>query len=233
MTGSQIYQKYASFISKIPETLRNQMLLTGGAAAYLLGSDRPFSNDMDFMAPVELQSNLEKSLNIIFVESTKKPVFHSFAGHLKFGGTDYDVVLRSSIQPLGYAETFTFYLTPEILKRRLSISPCETISANKLFSSHFTTGIIHCVPAEFLVLKKLLAGRGKDLNKYDLYDSHCILTHQKSFDYDYFFSLIETFCPSSDTAIDILIDRLEIIHTEYQNSTAISFRDRIIRRSQL
>ncbi|MBI2463800.1 hypothetical protein HYV57_02500 [Candidatus Peregrinibacteria bacterium] len=216
---SILYQKYANFISKIPETLRGEILLTGGAAAYLLGSDRPFSNDMDFMAPIELQTELEKALNISFTESTKKPVFHSFAGHMNLDGTDYDVVLRSTIQPLGQAETFTFYLTPEILKRRLSIS--TSISSNS------TAGIVYSVPVEFLVLKKLLAGRGKEFGKYDLYDVHRILIHQKPLDHDFFIFLIETFCLSCDVAADIIMSHLEKIDVEYKNPAALFLRDRL------
>ena len=45
------------------------------------------------------------------------------------------------------------------------------------------------------MLIKLLAGRGKELKKYDLYDAQKILEKNKDFDFTFFGQLIRQCCP--------------------------------------
>jgi len=49
-----------------------------------------------------------------------------------------------------------------------------------------------------------LAGRGKELGKYDLYDVEKILEKNKDFDFGFFASLVKNFCKPMKTALIIL-----------------------------
>lgn len=182
---------YWKLMEALPKKLGGRLLLSGGTAAMLMGSDRPFSDDLDFMAPEELREELEKALELKFGMNTKKPVFHSLAAHGKTGKMTFDVILRSVVQPAGWEDAFTFRLTPELEK-------AAWVYRGK--DGH----PIRCVPRELLVILKLLAGRGKELKKYDLYDVECILKNHPDLDEKLFRVIIKTFGKPEYLLVSIL-----------------------------
>lgn len=202
---SEIYSHYRKFLNKIPPNLHDQMLLTGGTVAFLLDSDRPFSNDLDFMVAEEHRKELEDVLKIKFSINKKKPVFHSLAGHLKIGTMNYDVILNSVIEPVGSGMSFEFRITPKILARKMVIMVSEKDSKK-----------MYCVPRELLLIMKLTAGRGQELGKYDLYDAHCILKSHQKIDREFLLELIREFDEGGNLK-RLLRANLERIKNEFEN----------------
>ncbi|PIZ72970.1 hypothetical protein COY07_02535 [Candidatus Peregrinibacteria bacterium CG_4_10_14_0_2_um_filter_43_11] len=174
-----IIKHHQKLTDSLPEQLRGRLFLSGGTAALIMGSDRPFSNDLDFMAPETLREKLEDALELNFSVNTKKPVFHSLAAHGKVDEMTFDVILESVVKPDGQKETFTFHLTPELEQG------AWTYIANGY--------AIKCVPRELLIVIKLLAGRGKEWGKYDLYDAECLLKKQSDLDEGLFRYILKTF----------------------------------------
>jgi hypothetical protein len=212
-----IIKKYEAFLHGLPKHLRGKCLLTGGSAAFLYGSDRPFSDDIDFMIPEktikqfekahpirfearkhrwamhenkELIKKLESHFQIHFAYRKNKPVFHSLAASITVEGISYDVVAKSVIEPFGAGHQFNLSLTPEVMKKRRTFKR----GAHRIV----------CIPKEWLVLTKLLAGRGKELGKYDLYDVEKILERNEDFDFGFFARLVKDFCKPLKTGLVIL-----------------------------
>jgi hypothetical protein len=177
---SDIIKKCSAILDKLPKDMKGSFLLTGGSAAFLYGSDRPFSNDIDFMLPRELAPDMRVVFDARFTYHKNKPVFHSFKTSAEIEQTSYDLIAESIVQPAGRRDMYCFHLTDEIIKRK----------------THFSSGgkSVFCVPKELLVLIKLIAGRGEEMKKYDLYDVQKILTTAKDFDFKFFDELIKTFC---------------------------------------
>ena len=63
---------------------------------------------------------------------------------------------------------------------------------------------VYLVPKELLVLIKLLAGRGKELKKFDLYDVEKML-EVKDFDFTFFKKLISLFLKPLELSVPLLI----------------------------
>jgi hypothetical protein len=194
--------KIKKVFEKIPEGTRSKILLTGGSAAYLYGSDRPFSDDVDFIIEKSIIRELEKSLDLKFGYFTKKPVFHSFKAVAYIGKISYDFIVESIIQPQGVGEQFTIVLNDIVSERK------------KEFDLHGLR--ISCIPKELLVLMKLLAGRGDEVGKYDLTDVWQIVSKNHDFDYGYLKKLISVFCGSPE-ALKILVKNAKKISGKYKD----------------
>lgn len=194
-TIKRITEATKKLMKRLPAGLREQVLLTGGSAAFLYGSDRPFSNDMDFMVPAERISEIEKALGVSFTRHLGKPIFHSLKAVFEEGGLTCDLVAESVIDPTGHDNSYTVKLTEKVLRKKGSI----TVEGQTL----------NLVPRELLVLIKLLAGRGEELRKYDLYDAEKIIEKSKNFDFPYFVELIKEFCPPVKKSLPVLIRNAE------------------------
>lgn len=175
---------------RLPKALHNELLLTGGAAAFLYGSDRPFSHDMDFMIPKKRISDFEKTLELKFERHTKKAVFHSLKGVFEVGSNSYDLIAESVIEPENKAFRCSICLTEEIIRRK------TTLKIDK--------STIYLIPRELLVLIKILAGRGLELGKYDLYDAQKILESFPDFDFVFFKKLACQFCSPQEKILPVL-----------------------------
>lgn len=187
---------------KITNGGRNELLLTGGSAAFLYGSDRPFSNDMDFMISKNRINEIEKIINSSFEYHIKKPIFHSLKVVFSEKGKSYDLIAESVVQPSGHSESYIFFLTDELLKRKASVQ--------------LDGQMIYLISKELLTLIKLLAGRGRELGKYDLYDVWKIVTKNQDFDFTFFMSLVRQFCQPLEKSLPILIGHAETILNEHR-----------------
>jgi len=188
---SEIIKKCYAFLDKLPVKERNSVLVTGGVAAFLYGSDRPFSHDYDFEIQRKLASEMRKYFGARFYFHRKKPIFHSLKSEVEIDDTSYDLIAESVIQPPGRREHYCFYLNDEIMKKKKGFS--------------YKGKKIYCIPKELLVLIKLLAGRGKDLKKYDLYDVEKILSIQKDFNFTFFKKLVKEFCRPLALSVPLLL----------------------------
>lgn len=187
----EIAEADALIKSALPEDLRATLVLTGGSAAFLYGSDRPFSHDFDYMLPKASVEEIDSILGIEFAYNIKKKIFHSFKAVYEKEGMSFDLISESIVQPLGCDAEFTFFLSDNVIRRVIDIEYKEkTISV---------------IPKEFLTLIKLLAGRGEDLGKYDIYDVYKVISMNKDFNFDYMKDLVMEFCRPLNIAIDILI----------------------------
>jgi hypothetical protein len=194
----EISAKHLALANTIPEKLRKKMFLTGGTAAFLYGSGRPFSNDLDYMIQKSKIADFEKVLGMRFSYHKTKPVFHSLKAIIDISGTTYDVVAESILQPGNKGEEFIFYLTDKIAHRSCSFSTSDAV--------------FQCIPPELLVLIKLLSGRGKELGKYDLFDV-CSIVENEKLDFDFLEDLIREFCIG---ALPILIKNAKKAEVECQ-----------------
>jgi len=193
-----ISEKHLALVNTIPAKLRNKLFLTGGTAAFFYGSDRPFSNDLDYMIPKNKITNFEKALGLKFSYHKTKPVFHSLKAIIDISGTTYDIVAESILQPGNKGDEFVFYLTDKIAHHS-----CAFSSSNAVFK---------CIPPELLVLIKLISGRGKEFGKYDLYDV-CSITENEKLDFDFLEDLIREFC---EGALPVLIKNAKKAEEECQ-----------------
>jgi len=186
-----IFKKCSEFLGHLPSEERKSILLTGGGAAFLYGSDRPFSYDYDFEVPRRMSYELRRTFGSRFYFHRKKPIFHSLKSEVEIGDTLYDLIAESVIQPPNRREHYCFYLNDEIMKKKKGFS--------------YKGKKIYCIPKELLVLIKLLAGRGKDLKKYDLYDVEKILSIQKDFNFTFFKKLVKEFCRPLTLSVPLLL----------------------------
>lgn len=224
----EIGTRYLELLSLLPHVLHEHVLLTGGAAAAFYGSDRPFSRDIDVIIPKRYQSVVEEHLHLKFSSNDTKPVFHSLAAHISREQTTYDLVLESRIQPEGAQNAFRFFISREVEKHKICTRLDVTLSSSFLtvsstLSSLISSKKIYFVPKEFLVLTKLLAGRGKAFGKFDLYDASKILENESvefrkethPFDEHFFRECIKFFCKPLSVSIPILTKRAKIMLDEY------------------
>jgi len=204
---SLIFKKCRELLEKLPVKERNSMLLSGGGAAFLYGSDRPFSFDYDFEVPRRMSHELRKAFGARFYFHRKKPIFHSLKSEVEIDDTSYDLIAESVIQPPNRREHYMFYLNHEVLKKKKGFS--------------YKGKKIYCIPKELLVLIKLLAGRGKELHKYDLYDVQKILAKHKDFNFRFLQKLIEMFCRPLALSVPLLLKNAKKILAENKSKNII------------
>jgi hypothetical protein len=205
---ADIIKKCSAILDKLPKDMKGGFLLTGGSAAFLYGSDRPFSDDIDFMLPRNMAPEMRVVFDARFTYHKNKPVFHSFKTSVNIKKTSYDLIAESIVQPAGRREAYCFYLTDGIMERK------------KKFS--YQGKSVFCVPKELLVLIKLLAGRGEEVKKYDLYDGQKILAAAKDFDFKFFNELIKTFCHPVALSAPLLLKNAKKISAVKKNKNITS-----------
>jgi hypothetical protein len=203
----RILKQYLLFLGSVPMALRKSFLLTGGSAAFLYGSDRPFSDDIDLIVSFEKLKEIEKAVGASFAYRKKKPVFHSLAATIEIGKTSFDLMAESVIQPVAKGKAYAFRATPEIRRKKVVFQ--------------FGKNSIACLPKEVLVIKKLLAGRGIEVGKYDLYDVKAIIEKNDDFDYGFFKKIIRTFCKPLKSSVPVLIRHAKKIQSDYPKCKAI------------
>lgn len=173
----------------LPDFLHDEFLLTGGAAALFYGSDRPFSHDVDFMFPKKYIEAVSDALELKFQVFRNKPVFHSLKAVYQTGGHAYDLVAQSVVEPQS-GISCAFELNDMVYRNRKEVKEGD----QKLI----------LIPQELLFLIKLVAGRGEELGKYDLYDAEKILEKNADFDFGYLKRLIREFCQPLKKILPIL-----------------------------
>ena len=178
-----------------------KILLCGGAAAYLYGSRRPFSNDIDFLVDPSVIPDLQEAFKITFERFSKKPIFHSTKAPFEIEGVSVDFISESVIQPENIGAEFRFIESPFVQETKKKFT-LEGVS-------------IYCISSELLVLMKLLAGRGAEVGKYDLEDIYHVLLNAHDFNYDTFKKLFLEFCRPYSQAIPTLIRHAENLVAEY------------------
>ena len=203
----RIVGQYSLFLGGMPPTLRKSLLLTGGSAAFLYGSDRPFSDDIDFMVSFEKWKAVEKATGVSFAYRKKKPIFHSLAATVIVGKTSFDLMAETVIQPIAKGKSFAFRSTPWMRRKRVLFQ----IAGHE----------IACLPKEVLVATKLLAGRGQEVGKYDLYDVKAIVEKNRDFDFATLKKTVRNFCKPLKSSVPILIRNTEKILAETPRSKTI------------
>lgn len=188
--------------TNLPDFLHDEFLLTGGAAALFYGSDRPFSHDVDFMFPKKYIETVSEALKVEFEMFRNKPVFHSLKVVYQTGGHDYDLVAQSIVEPQS-GVSCTFELNDMVYRNKKELEE----EGQKIL----------LIPKELLFLIKLVAGRGEELGKYDLYDAEKILEKNPDFDFGYLEKLIREFCQPLKKVLPFLEDRAgKIRHSELE-----------------
>ena len=203
----RILKQYLLFLGSVPKALQKSFLLTGGSAAFLYGSDRPFSDDIDFVVSYEKWKEIGKAVGVSFVYRTKKPIFHSLAASVLIGKTSFDLMAETVIQPVANGKSYAFRSTPWIRRKKVIF--------------HIGNHTIACIPKEVLVTKKLLAGRGVEVGKYDLYDVRAILEKNDNFNFGLLKKTIRTFCKPIKSSLPILIGHAKKIRLDYPKCEAI------------
>lgn len=204
---ARIHRQYHALVMGLPKVEKKHLFLTGGAAAFLYGSQRPFSEDLDFMVPERFRAATAKRTGLRFKINKKKPIFHSLLASFKVEGITCSVILESVVQPRGSKHSFVFVLDPSVEARQVKI--------------RYQKDIIRLVPPEFLFLIKLLAGRGKSLKKYDLYDARQILLKTKKFNLNFFKQLILKFCQPLSASKPLLQQHLHSIRQGHPKLTRL------------
>lgn len=159
------------------ETASYRWLLKGGlAVALYLPESRPVSPDIDFAVPNNPQA--ERFLGDVigailgaemkFTPASPKPVYHDrkFYGEVISRGfeekVELDALSATRIQPDERSFCYTFDLDSylEFHRRTVQLPNGRTVDL---------------CPPEQIITEKLIAGRGVELNKFDLFDSAGLL----------------------------------------------------------
>lgn len=185
-------------VSKVAEILgieSAKLLVTGGSAAWLYGSVRPFSDDYDFMVDQETRMVLEKEKGIVFTRNAHKPVFHSLLANVP--GMDRPVALIAE----------SVVLPPSLpgVECRFEWAPFLT---DGIRSFSFGEQTVNVVPVELITVIKLLSARGVELGKYDLDDAAAMLAHAPTFDTHLALGIIDRFCQPRDEVLPLLLANL-------------------------
>lgn len=142
-----------------------ELYLTGGtAAAVYAGETRPLSLDLDFFVDPANKAKIQETFGGEFVYFGKKALFKSdkLVGKSE-NGVDLDFIAEQNIVP---SES-----NPED-KITLSLS---SFAKEHHREEEFMGEKVKVLPPELIVIAKLFAGRGIELNKYDLSDSEGVL----------------------------------------------------------
>jgi len=194
----------------------HRWLLKGGlAVALYLAESRPVSPDIDFA--VANNPNAERFLGsaigailgeeIKFTPASPKPVYHDrkFYGEVMSRGfqekVELDALSATRIQPDERSFCYKFDLDSylEFHRRTVQLPNGRTVDL--------------CSP-EQIITEKLIAGRGAELNKFDLFDSAGLLAtvptqpalFRRLFE-------IQGFDPNCDRAVDTALNRWSLMRT--------------------
>lgn len=174
-------EKHSSIIPETPhnlklrealtETLRKadqaniDLYLTGGTAAAVYGGEnRPLSLDLDFFVHPHAQERIEQVFGGKFRFFGEKKLFKSnkLVGAAS-NGVDLDFIAEQNIVPDESKPEDKITLT------------LNQFAVKKSCESHFMDENVKVLPPECIVIAKLFAGRGIELNKYDLKDSEAVI----------------------------------------------------------
>lgn len=202
-------------VAKVAEILgieTDKLLVTGGSAAWLHGSVRPFSDDYDFMVDRETRTFLEKEKGITFTRNAQKPVFHSLLAPVPGMGSSVALIAESVVLPASLPG----------VEYRFAWAP---FLSDGIGSFTFGGATINVVPVELITVIKLLAGRGSDLGKYDLEDAAAMLAHAPTFDTHLALGIIDRFCQPMDETLFLLRTNLEKAEAILPSDQLTALRD--------
>jgi len=161
------------------EHLNFPVCIKGGLAVGIyLDESRPVSLDIDFTAPqsAELEAKLGMLLESVTGKSSEckdawdKKVYHvrGFASSAlsdAYGSeVELDALVLTRVQPdnCGFCYEFTYDSADHYMRRSVTLPSGRTA---------------FIVPPEQVIIEKLAAGRGPELNKFDLYDAAGLLAN--------------------------------------------------------
>lgn len=141
------------------------LYLTGGtAAAVYAGETRPLSLDLDFLVDNDAKEKVLAVFGGEFRYFGEKKLFKSDKLVAKASnGVDLDFIAEQNIVP---DETNPDQKITLRLNKLIKDKSCE---------NEFMGEKVKVLPPEMIVIAKLFAGRGIELNKYDLADSEAVI----------------------------------------------------------
>lgn len=143
------------------------LYLTGGtAAAVYAGETRPLSLDLDFFVDPGAKEKIAQVFGGEFRYFGEKKLFKSdkLVGAAS-NGVDLDFIAEQNIVPDENS--------PE---RKITLR-LSKLAKDKSCEADFMGEKVRVLPPEMVVIAKLFAGRGIELNKYDLADSEAVIAN--------------------------------------------------------
>lgn len=141
------------------------LYLTGGtAAAVYAGETRPLSLDLDFLIDKDAKKKVRGVFGGEFRYFGEKKLFKSDKLAVRASnGVDLDFIAEQNIVP---DET-----NPD---QKITLR-LNKLAKDKSCENEFIGEKVKVLPPEMIVIAKLFAGRGIELNKYDLTDSEAVI----------------------------------------------------------
>ncbi len=171
----EVVDVLANQVTPAAERENARIVLKGGIAAALYGARRPASLDIDWAVREGRLDQHRRIMKRLGVEGDyethwQKATFHSdkISGKTQTGydvDVSLDAIATSRVQPHENGFCYEFPLDGFLEFHRRDVLLPKGRRA-------------HIVPPEMLLVEKLVAGRGRDLGKFDLLDSLGILTQQ-------------------------------------------------------
>lgn len=160
----QIREALRETLSKAHRNYIDLYLTGGTAAAVYAGETRPLSLDLDFFVDPGAKEKIAQVFGGEFRYFGEKKLFKSdkLVGAAS-NGVDLDFIAEQNIVP--------DEKTPE-QKITLHLSK---LAKDKSLERDFMGEKVKVLPPEMIVIAKLFAGRGIELNKYDLADSEAVI----------------------------------------------------------